>query len=107
MSEKVKLKILGLLDRLLNRAVMRKGDVAFTYLVKWIKVLEETVSPYKSPKAMHIIENLSKRAKVMITEPLLPLSEDQVPNYFENWDDYKYWLRFYEIDSIEETRRYE
>ena len=91
---------------------MRQGDVSFASLSKWLKQLEETVSPYKryvllkflrnqSPKAIKLIENLGKRAKAMQIEPLVSISEEQCKNLFENWDDFKYWLMFYNVDSLE------
>ncbi|KAI9222649.1 hypothetical protein BC828DRAFT_16320 [Blastocladiella britannica] len=46
-SETVRLKVLAIVDRILDRAVMREGDSNFIMLYRWLRHLEETVSPYK------------------------------------------------------------
>lgn len=33
----------------------------------------------------------------MQIEPLVPLSEEQSKQLFENWDDFKFWLLFYDV----------
>ncbi|KAJ3160039.1 hypothetical protein HK101_000972 [Irineochytrium annulatum] len=46
-SEQVRLKVLSVVDRLLDKVIMRQGDPNFSITFKWLKHLEETVSPYK------------------------------------------------------------
>ena len=46
-SEDVQIKILNILDRLLNRSVFRIGDVNTTTIYKWLRRLEDSVNPYK------------------------------------------------------------
>jgi hypothetical protein len=46
-SETVRLKILTIVERILDRSIMREGDPNFIILYKWLGHLEETVSPYK------------------------------------------------------------
>ena len=38
----------------------------------------------------------------MQIEPLVSISEEHSKNMFENWEDFKYWLLFYSINTIEE-----
>ncbi|KNE63726.1 hypothetical protein AMAG_08813 [Allomyces macrogynus ATCC 38327] len=92
-SETVRLKVLAILDRLLDRSVMREGDPNFTVLYKWLRHLEETVSPYKSAESLKIILVLLRRAKAIQTDPLTPIAQIQAS--FDCLPEYDRFARFF------------
>ena len=47
LSEAVKMKVLSVLDRLLDPMVMRPGESSFEQTYVWLAHLEETLNPYK------------------------------------------------------------
>ncbi|KAJ3108563.1 hypothetical protein HDU97_000845 [Phlyctochytrium planicorne] len=99
-SEHVKLKVLSVVDRLLDRVVMRQGDPNFSITFKWLKHLEETVSPYKSSEALKLIIHLVRRAKMIQIEPLSPLVRNQCHALFDTYNDHLFLQNFY--DEAEE-----
>ncbi|KXS12894.1 hypothetical protein M427DRAFT_390468 [Gonapodya prolifera JEL478] len=92
-SEQVRIKVLSIADRLLDKVVMRSNDANFTTIYRWLKHLEETVNPYKSPQSLLIIETLIRRAKYIQIEPLAPLANNAYPAMFDHWDDYCYMVQ--------------
>ena len=118
-SEQVKLKILSVVDRLLDKAVIRHGDPNFSVMFKWLKHLEETISPYKrcafiprllrffqwirefltrpSAEALRLTVQLVKRAKAIQIEPLTPLVSNQLTATFDAWPEFQQLLQFYRI----------
>ncbi|KAJ3409834.1 hypothetical protein HDV05_004187 [Chytridiales sp. JEL 0842] len=95
-SDQVKLKILSVVDRLLDKVIMRQEDPVFTTTFKWLKHLEETVNPYKNAEALKLIINLVRRAKLIQIEPLAPLVRNQCHALFDNYDDHIFLLQFME-----------
>ncbi|KAJ3337081.1 hypothetical protein HDU93_001654 [Gonapodya sp. JEL0774] len=92
-SEQVRIKALSIADRILDKVVMRSGDPNFSTMYKWLKHLEETVNPYKSPQSLLIIETLIRRAKYIQIEPLTPLANNAYPAMFDHWEDYCYMVQ--------------
>ncbi|KAJ3218902.1 hypothetical protein HDU67_003541 [Dinochytrium kinnereticum] len=95
-SENVKLKVLSVVDRLLDRVIMRQGDPNFGVTFKWLKLLEETVSPYKSSEALRLIIHLVRRAKMIQIEPLSPVVRNQCNSLFDSFNDHSFLQNFYE-----------
>ncbi|RKO87693.1 hypothetical protein BDK51DRAFT_42346 [Blyttiomyces helicus] len=95
-STQVKLKVLSVMDRILDKSVMRQGDSTFTATIRWLKGLEDTVSPYKNPEALKLIISLVRRAKRIQVEPMTPLERAHCPGLFDHWKDQEFLARFYE-----------
>ncbi|KAI8802510.1 hypothetical protein BJ742DRAFT_858356, partial [Cladochytrium replicatum] len=95
-SEETKLKVLSVFDRLLDKSVMREGDAVFMTAFRWLKLLEDTVSPYKSADALKIVVSLVKRAKTIQVEPLMSSAISQCYGQFDNWEDFAFLLTFYD-----------
>lgn len=87
-SEQVRMKILAIVDRLVDRAVMRPTDTIFTSTFQWIKLLEETVSPYYSPEVLKLIILIANKCKVIQIEPITPIIMNQLRPRFDDWEDY-------------------
>jgi hypothetical protein len=94
-SEIAMLKTLMIVDRILDKSIMTPGDGLFPLVSLWLKECEETISPYKNPKAGKALDNLLKRCKSFQIEPLIPLGENTM---FDYQYDYEYWLLFYNKD---------
>ncbi|KAI9189819.1 hypothetical protein H9P43_001252 [Blastocladiella emersonii ATCC 22665] len=92
-SEGVRMKVLALVDRLLDRSIMREGDPNFTTLYRWLRHLEETVSPYKSAESLKIILVLLQRAKAIQLDPLTP--QTQVQASFDHLGEYTRFCSYY------------
>ena len=46
-SERVRVKILVILDRLIDRTVLNQSDPNFALILKWLEYLEESLHPIK------------------------------------------------------------
>ncbi|KAI9136521.1 hypothetical protein BKA69DRAFT_1103644 [Paraphysoderma sedebokerense] len=92
-SETVRLKVLGILDRLLDRAIMREGDSNFVTVSKWLRQLEDNISPYKSADALKLVLILLKRVNSMQIEPLTPLHQFQTD--FDYLGEYSRFFRLF------------
>ncbi|KAI8926408.1 hypothetical protein BC831DRAFT_456580 [Entophlyctis helioformis] len=98
-SEGTKIKILALVDRLLDKVVMQKSDPIFAVVHKWLRSLEQTISPYRSPTALALVSSLVRRCKAMLLEPLTPIVRSHAKSIFTNWDDYNFWLHLYNVPT--------
>ncbi|ORZ39445.1 hypothetical protein BCR44DRAFT_110117, partial [Catenaria anguillulae PL171] len=92
-SEAVRMKVLAIVDRLLDRSIMREGDPNFVTVYRWLRHLEETVSPYKSAESLKIILVLLQRAKAIQIDPLTPLT--QVQASFDHLGEYNRFCSFF------------
>ncbi|KAL7749110.1 hypothetical protein RI367_005515 [Sorochytrium milnesiophthora] len=92
-SEMVRLKVLAIVDRLLDRSIMRQDDSNFITMYRWLRNLEENVSPYKSAEALRLILILLQRAKAIQIEPLMPLH--QVAATIDHFAEYGKFFRFF------------
>ncbi|KAL2911807.1 Serine/threonine-protein kinase tousled-like 2 [Polyrhizophydium stewartii] len=96
--EATQIKILAIIDRLLDKVVMQRSDPIFMVVHKWLRGLEQTISPYRSPTALALVSNLVRRCKAMLLEPLTPIVRSHAKSLFTSWDDYNYWLHLYNIN---------
>ncbi|KAI8608592.1 hypothetical protein BC830DRAFT_1149585 [Chytriomyces sp. MP71] len=87
-SEQSRLKILSVVDRILDRVIMRQEDSVFGTVFKWLKHLEDTVNPYRNPELLKLVLHLVRRAKLIQNEPLAPLPHDQCEATFDHWTEY-------------------
>ncbi|KAI8831241.1 hypothetical protein BC829DRAFT_409797 [Chytridium lagenaria] len=94
-SESVKLKVLSVVDRLLDRVVMRQGDGNFGVTFKWLKHLEETVA-----ESLKLIIHLVRRAKMIQIEPLSPIVRNQCNALFDSFNEHIFLQTFF--DDTEE-----
>ncbi|KAJ3400263.1 hypothetical protein HDU80_007123 [Chytriomyces hyalinus] len=95
-SEQSRLKILSVVDRILDRAIMRQDDAVFATTYKWLKHLEETINAYRNPEILKLVLYLLKRAKMIQVEPLSPLPHDQCETMFDYYEDYTTLINFSE-----------
>ncbi|KAJ3227215.1 hypothetical protein HDU81_006852 [Chytriomyces hyalinus] len=95
-SEQSRLKILSVVDRILDRAIMRQDDAVFATTYKWLKHLEETINAYRNPEILKLVLYLIKRAKMIQVEPLSPLPHDQCVTMFDYYEDYTTLINFSE-----------
>jgi hypothetical protein len=65
---------------------MKKTDIVFIATYKWIKSLEETISPHFSPESLKLIIILADRCKVMLMEPIAPMILSQVKSRFDDFE---------------------
>ena len=72
---------------------MTPGDKLFPSVLHWLKECQETISPFKNPKAVKTLDNLLKRCKSFSIEPLIPLGEN---TDFDYQYDYEFWRMFYD-----------
>ncbi|KAJ3219516.1 hypothetical protein HK099_004675, partial [Clydaea vesicula] len=87
-SEEVRLKVLQVVDRLVDRVLMRQGDPVFETTFQWLRLLEETLDPYKSKQALPLIISIVNRAKIIQIEPLTPLNQPVLRSMFDDFDDF-------------------
>eukprot|EP01135_Chromosphaera_perkinsii_P006539 Nk52_evm11s539 gene=Nk52_evmTU11s539 len=87
-SEQVRLKILIVLDRLLDKTVMHPRHENFNRFFRLLQQLERNLDPYKSCEALKCILKLLQRANELRNHGLSSLTQNQFPVLFENWDDY-------------------
>ncbi|KAI9351430.1 hypothetical protein BDR26DRAFT_891061 [Obelidium mucronatum] len=95
-SDQSRMKILSVIDRLLDRVIMRQEDAVFTTVFKWLKHLEETINPYRNPEMLKLVLYLVKRAKMIQIEPLAPLPHDQREGMFDYYEEYQKVMQFAE-----------
>ncbi|KAI8839969.1 hypothetical protein BJ741DRAFT_597558 [Chytriomyces cf. hyalinus JEL632] len=95
-SEQSRLKILSVVDRILDRAIMRQDDAVFATTYKWLKHLEETINAYRNPEILKLVLYLLKRAKMIQVEPLSSLPHDQCITMFDYYEDYTTLISFSE-----------
>ncbi|KAJ3067610.1 hypothetical protein HDU98_009187 [Podochytrium sp. JEL0797] len=93
-SDQTRMKILSVLDRILDRVILRQEDPAFTTMFKWLKHLEETMNPYRNPELLKLVVYLVKRAKIIQIEPLAPLPNDQRESLFDNYQEFEFLMQF-------------
>jgi hypothetical protein len=72
---------------------MIPGGDLFSLVLLWLKECEDTISPFKYPKAVKSLDNLLRRCKSFKVEPLIPLGEN---TKFDYHFDYEYWLMVYD-----------
>lgn len=72
--EAIHLKILAIIDRLLDRALMHVDSPAFWALSGWLDHVEKTLNPYKNSKTLEIIYELKNRVQMLKRRTLVPLS---------------------------------
>lgn len=72
--EAIHLKILAIIDRLLDRALMHVDSPAFWALNNWLDHVEKTLNPYKNSKTLEIIYELKHRVQMLKKHTLVPLS---------------------------------
>ncbi|KAJ3087848.1 hypothetical protein HK100_008222 [Physocladia obscura] len=87
-SDSSRLKVLSVIDRILDRVIMRQEDTVFTTMFKWLKHLEETINPYRNAEMLKLVMYLVKRAKMIQIEPLAPLPQDQCEAMFDHYEEY-------------------
>jgi hypothetical protein len=56
-----RVKILVVIERLLDRAIMSANDQMFKRLVRWLQLIETELDPYKSPQSAKILSDLRKQ----------------------------------------------
>ncbi|KAI9336210.1 hypothetical protein DFJ73DRAFT_850702 [Zopfochytrium polystomum] len=95
-SEQVQIKILTVVDRLLDKVIMRQENPTFTTTFNWLKHLEETINPYKSGEVLKLVISLGKRAKLIQIEPLTSILADQCHSQFDNFEDFLFLTHFSE-----------
>lgn len=72
--EAIHLKILAVIDRILDRALMHVDSPAFWALNHWLDHVEKTLNPYKNSKTLEIIYELKHRVQTLKKHTLVPLS---------------------------------
>ncbi|ORX52569.1 hypothetical protein BCR36DRAFT_350030 [Piromyces finnis] len=87
-SERVRVKILIILDRLIDRTVLTQSDPNFSMILKWLEYLEENSHPIKNFEVLNLIEMLIKRAKMIRIKTLTPISINSLTTSFDNYDDF-------------------
>ena len=87
-SEQIRLKILVILDRLLDRAVLHPRHENFNRCFHLLQHLERNLDPYKSCESLKSLLKLLHRANELKHHGLSSVTENQFPVMFENWDDY-------------------
>ncbi|KAJ3004165.1 UNVERIFIED_CONTAM: hypothetical protein HDU68_005269, partial [Siphonaria sp. JEL0065] len=95
-SDQSRMKILSVVDRILDRVIMRQEDLVFTTTFKWLKYLEETINPYRNPEMLKLVLYLVKRAKMIQIEPLAPLPNHQRDGMFDYLPEYEKLMLFSE-----------
>ena len=84
------------------KATRRNGIPLQEVILYSLKLSRQFLSAkYYSPKAIRMIENLGRRTKAMQIEPLIPISDEQSRNFFESWEDFRYWLMFYNVTALD------
>jgi len=87
-SERVRVKILVILDRLIDRTVLNQSDPNFALILKWLEYLEESLHPIKNFEVLNLIQTLIKRAKMIRIKTLTPLSVNSLTTSFDNYDEF-------------------
>jgi len=87
-SERVRVKILIILDRLIDRTILNQSDPNFVLILRWLEYLEENSHPIKNFEVLNLIETLIKRAKMIRIKTLTPISINSLTTSFEKYDDF-------------------
>jgi len=87
-SERVRVKILIILDRLIDKTIINQSDPNFALILRWLEYLEENSHPIKNFEVLNLIETLIKRAKMIRIKTLTPISVNSLTTSFENYDDF-------------------
>eukprot|EP00741_Cyanophora_paradoxa_P023526 tig00021589_g22728.t1 len=88
MSEAVRVKILAVCERLLDRVVMHASDSNFRALVSWFSRIEGLLDPYRSPQSLKMLLLLRKRGDEIKRQPLTTLTENQIAESFDMLDHF-------------------
>jgi len=72
--EAIHLKILTIVDRLLDRSLMHTDSPAFRVLIQWLDHVEKTLNPYKNSRTLDLIYELKARVQVVKKRTLVPVS---------------------------------
>ncbi|KAI8913207.1 hypothetical protein EDD86DRAFT_199944, partial [Gorgonomyces haynaldii] len=102
-QETQKLRVLMIVDRLLNKTLMPKTDPLFMTTYEWLKYLEEAIRPFDSRRLLEVVTNLHQRARSIFLEPLTPLNNTSIS--FNNYVSFLVWQRYYNIKHLVSERR--
>ncbi|KAL0211899.1 hypothetical protein RCL1_005525 [Eukaryota sp. TZLM3-RCL] len=87
-NEVIRIRILNIVDRLLDRTILSRENGTFTTLEEWLVNIEEQLDPYKSPESLRLIHGLKIRGEILKRQLITPMSEYQLQNQFENLEFY-------------------
>jgi hypothetical protein len=86
-DESVRKKVLMVVDRLMDRAVMRHGSPNFSTLTGWVRRLGERIDPYTSPDSTNILRSLVERIEEFKTQAVTGIPLNQFEDHFERLGD--------------------
>jgi len=89
MSEQVRVKILSVCERLLDRVVMHASDTNFKTLIAWFTHIEGLMDPYRSPQSLKMLLLLRKNADDIKRQPLITLTENQISEQFDYLNEFR------------------
>ncbi|ORX82127.1 hypothetical protein BCR32DRAFT_244381 [Anaeromyces robustus] len=87
-SERVRVKILIIIDRLIDRTILTQSDPNFILILKWLEYLEESLHPIKNFEVLNLIQTLIKRAKMIRIKTLTPISINSLTTSFDQYDEF-------------------
>ena len=77
-TEQVRLKILAIFDRLMDRAIFNVGDSHFHSMLMWFRHIEKTLDPYKNAAAINMLQRIVSKADEIKRQGLAPIPLNHV-----------------------------
>lgn len=92
-SNAVHLRILAVIDRLIDPAVMPPDSSVFRDARKWLLTIQKRLDPFKNQQATEIVHKLLTQASFIAATVITPFPPFKAPIVFDYWDDYLSLIR--------------
>eukprot|EP00002_Diphylleia_rotans_P030628 TRINITY_DN6309_c0_g1_i7.p1 TRINITY_DN6309_c0_g1~~TRINITY_DN6309_c0_g1_i7.p1 ORF type:complete len:163 (-),score=39.92 TRINITY_DN6309_c0_g1_i7:207-695(-) len=98
-NETVRIKILTVIDRLMDRAVLRMTDSSFAHLSAWLKTQERTLDPYKSSQSLSMLERIRHKEETIKLLGIAPVAQHQFGELFDMLDEFRSFQKQYAMNE--------
>eukprot|EP00455_Lapot_gusevi_P010655 TRINITY_DN14828_c0_g1_i3.p1 TRINITY_DN14828_c0_g1~~TRINITY_DN14828_c0_g1_i3.p1 ORF type:complete len:487 (+),score=115.40 TRINITY_DN14828_c0_g1_i3:66-1526(+) len=83
-SETVRVKVLQVVERLMDKSIMFVSEPYFASTVRWLADIESRLDPYKSSQAQKMLSDLRRLVTEIRQQPMRIISHNQIPIVFHN-----------------------
>ncbi|KNC50953.1 uncharacterized protein AMSG_07205 [Thecamonas trahens ATCC 50062] len=87
-SDSVHLRILAVVDRLIDPAVMPPDSSLFRDVRKWLNTIQKRLDPFKHQQATEIVHKLLTQASFVASRSITPIAPFRCPIVFDYWAEY-------------------
>eukprot|EP00164_Ancoracysta_twista_P013582 GFYU01021749.1.p1 GENE.GFYU01021749.1~~GFYU01021749.1.p1 ORF type:complete len:675 (+),score=186.11 GFYU01021749.1:388-2412(+) len=96
-SEVVRLKILSVLERVLDPAVMHSEDPNLPMLSKWFQLIERNLDPFKSAQSLRVLIKLRAQLDAVRKVAIKAIYDSQYTAQFDYLPEFDAYLRIYGV----------